>query len=172
MSITASSLRLLLQRLSRYGVINPYAVALILTERAFRGPFFRMGEFLYCLFSILIFRTEPKLTVGHCQVSFVYWRAYYGKSTTSLLLGTFSFTESCKICCLYLDANKRNTIREMLVCYNGRPSNLYVSRFTENLKSVRDSLTISGLRSYDPIAQYNKDILQVIGYATCTPTSK
>jgi hypothetical protein len=118
------------------GTINPYAVAFIMTERTFRGPFFRWAELFYSFFSIFVFRIEPQITLGHCQVSFDYWRRYYGRDTFSLLLGTLSLRESYKICCIYLHANRRDSLRETVVAYNGRPSNLYLERFLQHLQFV------------------------------------
>jgi hypothetical protein len=122
--------------------INPHAIAFIMTERMFRGPFFRWAELFYAFISILVFRIEPQITLGHCQVSFDYWRSHYGRDTLSLLLGTLSLRESYKICCIYLHANQRNSLRETLVVYNGRPSKLYVERFLHNLQLVNQIATV------------------------------
>lgn len=111
-----------------------------MTEREFRGPLFRWAELLYSAISILVFRVEPQITLGHCQVSFDYWRSHYGRDTFLLLVGTLRLKENYKICCLYLRKNQRDSLREILVAYNGRPSKLYVERFLENLQLVNRSL--------------------------------
>ena len=85
MTNQANRLRFLLRRIDERGNINAYAVALIMTERMFRGPFFRSAELLYSIIFLFVFRIEPRITVGHCQVSFDYWRSHYGRDTLSLL---------------------------------------------------------------------------------------
>jgi hypothetical protein len=142
MNRQANNLRSLLRRIDERGDINPYAVAFIMTERMFRGPVFRSAEFFYSVISILVFRIEPRITVGHCQVSFGYWRSHYGRNTLSLLLGTLSLRESYRVCCIYLDANQRSSLREILVAYNGRPSKLYVQRFMQNLQLINRSMAV------------------------------
>lgn len=138
------TLRNLLRQLSQHGHINAYAVALILTERSFRGPVFRLGELLYALFCIVILRVEPRVTIGHCQVSFSYWRQRYGTNWFRLLLSAQSVTVSYEICCAYLAANPTDGVREMLIRYNGRPSKLYVVRFMHHLDLVRSRLPLAG----------------------------
>jgi hypothetical protein len=145
MNRQANNLRLLLHRIDERGDINPCAVAFVMTERMFRGPFFRWAELFYSVISILVFRIEPRITVGHCQVSFGYWRSHYGRDTLSLLLGTLSLRESYKVCCIYLDANQRSSLREILVAYNGRPSKLYVERFMQNLQLINRSMAAVAL---------------------------
>lgn len=134
------TLRFLLSQIGESESINHHAVAFIMTEREFRGPFFRWAELLYASISILVLQSEPRITLGHCQVSFGYWRAHYGRNTLLLLLGTMSLKESYKICCLYLHKNGRGSLRESLVAYNGRPSKLYVDRFFKNLNLVNMAL--------------------------------
>lgn len=128
--------RPLLRRISESGPINPYAVAFVLTERTFRGPLFRMLELLHSLILIFIFRCEPMTTVGHSQVAFQLWRCHFGERSGALLLGTLSLISSYEVCCLYLEINKRSSVRDMLICYNGKPSKLYVERFEENVSLV------------------------------------
>jgi hypothetical protein len=142
MNWQANKLRSFLRHIVEGDEINPYAVAFILTERMFRGPFFRMGELLYSAISTLVFRVEPRITVGHCQVSFAYWRGHYGNDTFLLLLGTLSLRESYKVCCTYLRENQRSSLSEVLVSYNGRPSKLYVQRFMQNIHLVNESITM------------------------------
>jgi hypothetical protein len=136
----ANALRQLLRRLDARAPINPYAVAFMLTESAFRGPLFRLAELCYSAFLIFLFRRDPKVTLGYCQVSFSYWRHRYGNNNASLFLATLSDVASYEICCSYLDSNKKSTIKEMLIHYNGRPSKLYRTLFLENLDQVRESI--------------------------------
>ena len=125
-----------LVRLRRHGPINPYAVAFILTEMKFRGPFFRFCEFWYSLLWILTKRCDPKVTLGRCQVSFSYWRRYFGPDNVALFLGVLNDVTNYEICCLYLSENKTEGIDQMIIRYNGKPSKLYVQTYFENLKLV------------------------------------
>jgi hypothetical protein len=127
-----------LYRLSRRGTVDPYAVTFILTEMRFRGPLFRLCELGYAMFFILVLGREPKVTLGHCQVSFPYWRAYSGRSNLTLFLGVLSSYSSYAVCCSYLKLNRKNTIDEMIVNYNGKPTTLYVEVFRKNLALVND----------------------------------
>jgi hypothetical protein len=147
-----NNLRRLLRQLRKPEGINPYAVAFILTERMFRGPFFRMGEFLYSIMFLLIFRIDPKITLGHCQVSFPYWRRHYGTDTLSLLMATWSLADSYQLCCNFLAANEGKSIQQMLVSYNGKPSKIYVEYFTQNLRRVRVNLEVLKIPVHDPLA--------------------
>lgn len=128
--------RPLLRRINAFGPINPYAVAFILTERTFRGPVFRVMELLYSAMLIFVVRSEPRITVGHSQVSFQFWRSYFGQRNSALLFGTLSLAVSYKVCCLYLEAHEPQSLKQMLILYNGKPSQLYASRFLENLELV------------------------------------
>lgn len=127
----------LLRKLSRRGAINLHAVAFMLTEREFRGPFFRLAELCYAAFCVYALRRDPNVTLGHCQVSFPYWRHRYGNNSVSLFLATLSDVACYEVCCAYLDANKKVTLIEMIICYNGKPSALYAKLFYGNLARVR-----------------------------------
>ena len=137
----ANGPRALLRKLSRRGAINPHAVAFILTERTFRGPFFRTAELCYGAFCVYALRRDPNVTLGHCQVSFRYWRRRYGNDNVSLFLATLSDVASYEVCCTYLEANKKVTLEETIICYNGKPSVLYAKLFFENLARVRECVS-------------------------------
>jgi hypothetical protein len=139
----------LLRKLGRRGAINPHAVAFILTERKFRGPLFRLAELCYGAFCVCVLRREPNITLGHCQVSFSYWRRRYGNDNVSLFLATLSDLASYEICCSYLEANKRVTLVETIICYNGKPSVLYAKLFFDNLARVRECVSQLGLKVID-----------------------
>jgi hypothetical protein len=139
----------LLRKLSRRGAINSHAVAFMLTERAFRGPLFRIVELCYAAFCVYALRREPNVTLGHCQVSFPYWRRRYGNNSASLFLATLSDVASYEVCCAYLDANKRVTLIETIICYNGKPSALYAELFFGNLARVRKCVSQLRLSAID-----------------------
>ena len=145
-------LRRRLLNLHKNGGINPYAVAFLLTESSFRGTFFRICELIYSAGVVFIGRVDPKITLGHCQVSFPYWRHQFGKKNLSLLASTLSFSHSYSICCAYLAANQNSSVRQMLVAYNGRPSKLYVQRFEQNLRFVRSNLKALRMNAADSLA--------------------
>ena len=108
----------------RHSSINPYAVAFILTEMRFRGPFFRFCEFWYSLFWLLMKGSDPKVTVGRCQVSFSYWRRYFGPDSLALFRGILSDVTNYEVCCLYLSLNKTDSVKEMIIRYNGKPKQI------------------------------------------------
>jgi hypothetical protein len=120
-------------QLRRAGSINAHAVAFILTEMRFPGPLVRTCEILYALWSIYLLRREPRLTLGKCQVSFSYWRQRYGKDNLALFRAVLDDFANYQICCDYLQINQRSNLRETIICYNGRPSVLYVRLFYEHL---------------------------------------
>ena len=134
--MTIQTARPLLRRISAGGSINPYAIAFILTERTFRGPVVRVMELLYSAVLIFIGRSEPRITIGHSQVSFQFWRFCFARRNSALLFGALSLEASYRVCCLYLEAHQPQSLRQMLICYNGKPSQLYASRFIENLNIV------------------------------------
>jgi hypothetical protein len=113
--------------------MNAHAIAFILTEMRFRGPLFRACEIIYALWFIYILRREPKLTLGKCQVSFSYWRERYGNDNAALFRDVLDDVANYHICCDYLRNNQRQNLRDMIICYNGRPSVLYVKLFYEHL---------------------------------------
>jgi hypothetical protein len=116
--------------------INCNAVAFILTEMRFRGVLFRICEVVYALWTLYALRREPQLTLGKCQVSFKYWRAYAGTNNWKLFRAAFNDMENYKVCCEYLRINSRANLREIIIGYNGRPSTLYVRLFYKNLESL------------------------------------
>jgi hypothetical protein len=132
------------------GPINPHAVAFILTEMRFRGPFFRACETVYAIWCLYVLRREPKLTLGKCQVSFSYWRKRFGKNNFALLRATADNIANYEICCDYLQGNEGATLKEIITRYNGRPSVLYVSLFYEHLELF--NLTICHLDRTSPVA--------------------
>jgi hypothetical protein len=120
-------------QLRRGGSVNAHAVAFILTEMRFRGPLLRACEILYALWSIYVLQQEPKLTLGKCQVSFSYWRQRYGNDNLTLFRAVLDDFANYQICCDYLQINQRPDLRETIICYNGRPSVLYVRLFFKHL---------------------------------------
>lgn len=123
----------LLRRLRcSYKSINVIAMALLLTESRFRKLPWRISETIIAIFSLYCLRKEPTLTMGKCQVAFRYWRDRYGENNFRLLWSTFDDVSSYQVCCDYLVSNSRTNIRDILICYNGRPSTLYVREFQRN----------------------------------------
>ena len=135
----------LLCRLSRQEPIDARAVAFILTEMRFRGGLFRTCEIIYALWLIYGRGREPTLTLGKCQVSFRYWRARYGTNNWLLFRAILCDVANYDVCCDYLSANQRDDLKQTIICYNGRPSVLYVRFFLENLELV--NATIRTLRA-------------------------
>jgi len=80
-------------------------------------------------------------------VSFSYWRLRYGKKNIALFFATLSEVASYEVCCIYLEMNKRHSIKEMIICYNGKPSRLYTSLFFANLERVKESIAQLRLKS-------------------------
>jgi hypothetical protein len=130
----------LLFRLRNEGFINIYAVSFVLTEMHFRKFHFRVAEIVYAWIIVLFLRRDPKITIGLAQVSFSYWRSHFGEGTIRLFLGAFDPITNYKVCCDYLGRNSKNSIDEMLIAYNGRPSSLYVTTFYQNLSIVLRAL--------------------------------
>jgi hypothetical protein len=48
------------------------------------------------------------------------------------------------ICCDYISMNRQNSIKETIICYNGRPSVLYVKSFFENLEFFSSTMRVQG----------------------------
>src|SRR5207237_2265134 len=82
---------------------------------------------------IYISRCEPTLTLGKCQVSFSYWRKRFPANNFALFLAVLDDIANYQICCDYLRVNERPNLKETIICYNGRPSVLYVKLFYEHL---------------------------------------
>ena len=118
------------------GSFNSYAVALMLTEIRFRGPVVRGFEIIFAVWLIYVFRREPNLTLGKCQVSFQYWRRRFGNSNFALFRGVLNDLDNYKVCCDYLNENRRSNVRDMLISYNGRPSVLYVRLFHRHMETL------------------------------------
>ena len=134
----------LASQLNNCGSINPYAVAFIMTEMKFRGPLFRACEILYALWIIFIFRREPQLTLGKCQVAFRYWRERYGNNNFLLFRAVLDDIANYNICCDYINMNRRNSLKDTIICYNGRRSVLYVKSFCENLEFFSSIMRLQG----------------------------
>jgi len=66
-----------------------------------------------------------------------------------LLQATFDDVASYQICCDYLEAENRNTLRELLIAYNGKPSVLYVDLFHRNLALVKTGCAILESRTLE-----------------------
>jgi hypothetical protein len=131
---------------NRGDAINLSAIAFILTEKKFRGPFFRACEIIYALWLIYALRREPKLTLGKCQVSFRYWRKRFGTNNLVLFRAVLDDFSNYQICCDYLDLNQRRTLRETIISYNGRPSVLYLTLFSKHLEFVTSTVRFGRLR--------------------------
>jgi hypothetical protein len=116
------------------GPINPHAVAFILTEMRFRGPFVRICEIIYAIWIVYVRRSEPRLTLGKCQVSFSYWRKRFGANNLMLFIAVLDDVANYEICCDYLNANKQRNLQDTIIRYNGRPSVLYVRLFYKHLE--------------------------------------
>lgn len=127
-------------RLKQRGEVNPYAVAFVLTEMKFRGPLFRLCE-LFVSFVLCSFGKTPTLTIGHCQVSYPYWRRLF-HSNFAVFRAAFSDVANYYVCCAYLEENPAANIDEMIVRYNGKPSDLYVESYFINLAAVMKYLDI------------------------------
>lgn len=131
--ISDARLHSVLQRLDARGPINSYAVALILTEMKFRGPMFRLLEIAFANAYLVLRGHDPSVTLGRCQVGMKYWRLYFDHKNLIPIRTAFDQLANYDVCCLYLEHNKRASLREMLIAYNGKPSRLYVQSFSMNL---------------------------------------
>lgn len=130
----------LANQLNKNGPINPHAIAFILTEMKFRGPFIRTCEIVFAVWNIYALRREPNVTLGKCQVSFWYWRRRFGNNNLALIRATLDDAANYRICCDYLDLNFRSSLKDTIICYNGRPSRLYVKVFYEHLASFNSTV--------------------------------
>lgn len=113
--------------------LNLNAIAFMMTEMRFRGPFIRSCEFLYACWHIYVLRRDPILTFGKCQVSFAYWRKRFGKNNLALLCAYNDERQNYEVCCDYLDANEQHDLEQLIVRFNGYPSFLYAHLFHKNL---------------------------------------
>jgi hypothetical protein len=141
-----SRLRRLLHKTSCGATVNPYAITFMLTEMEFRGPLFRVAEIVYAAFYLLVLRRDPTVTLGHCQVSFQYWRQKYGRRNILLLLGATNAKDSYDVCQLFLENNRRESLKGLLIRYTGMPSCLYAELFAANLIAVRRCMNETGLQ--------------------------
>jgi hypothetical protein len=114
--------------------VNVYAAAFLLTESKFRGFLFRIGEAVYTAALLTFSSQEPRLTLGTAQISFRFWRQRFGKNHFRLLLATFSDRENYELCCEFLRPHAGRSARDLIIIYNGRPSLLYATTFSKNLK--------------------------------------
>lgn len=133
-----SPIRLLrfLRQLHERGPINPYAVALILTESHFRGPLFRFCELTYAVLMLSLFNKAPRLTLGKCQVGLAHWQNVFGTRVSTLVWAALDDICNYDVCCEYLSTRKYDGLREAAIQYNGRPSHLYVRILRQNLLAV------------------------------------
>lgn len=116
--------------------IDAWALAFVLTEMRFRGLAFRMCELLFAAWSIYLHGRDPNITFGRCQVSFGFWRHRFGEHTLSLLLNMENQQTNYQICRDYLNKNRKASVQEMLIQYNGYPSTAYVKIFLKHLALV------------------------------------
>lgn len=135
-----SDLRLLrlLTQVRMRGTADPIAAALIMTEMRFRGPLFRLCEAILAWWIIFIARREPRLTLGTCQVSFSFWRQYFGKENRKILVSLFDDLANYEVCALYLSQYRGHSLDQILIQYNGHPSYLYATLFYKNLRQARE----------------------------------
>lgn len=121
--------------------VDSVAVAIILTEMRFRGPFFRLCEIILAGLTIFIAHREPRLTLGTCQASFSIWRRHFGKDNQKLFTSLFDDLENYNVCVLFLSQHRGHSLEQALIQYNGRPSYLYTTLFHRNLKRVRAAIS-------------------------------
>jgi hypothetical protein len=119
--------------------VNVFAVAMILTESKFRGPIFRLAEILYSLLQIYALRIIPKTTIGFCQVSYPFWKKFY-QTDIAIFRACFDLVACYKVCNNFIANCKASSVDDLLVKYNGKPSNLYVSTYFKNLNLVCELL--------------------------------
>jgi hypothetical protein len=135
----------LARRVSHEELLNSYALAFILTEMKFRGPFFRFCEIIYSIWLIYFLGREPKITLGKCQVSFPYWRKRF-KNNLLLFLATFDDIENYEICCDYLNQNPQSSLKKMIIGYTGWPSVMYVRHFNKHVALINSTIRHSRFR--------------------------
>jgi hypothetical protein len=125
-----------LRQLHERGPVNPYAVALILTECHFRGPLFRFCELTYAVVMLGFFKAPSKLTLGKCQVGLVYWQYVFGTRIWALVRATLDDICNYDVCCEYLRTHQCTGLKDTAIQYNGKPSYLYVRMLRNNLLIV------------------------------------
>jgi hypothetical protein len=130
----------LLHQINRRGRTNPYALAFMMTEGHFRGPFLRACEIAYMLVQFGLFHRMPKLTLGRCQVEFPYWVDLFGGRTSDLVFAMLDDISNYKVCCSYLEDNACDDLKQAAIRYTGRPSHLYMQLLVQNLLEVRSAM--------------------------------
>jgi hypothetical protein len=140
MSMSQPRLLNLLHQISRRGPTNTFALAFMMTEGHFRGPFLRACEIAYMIIQFGLFRRSPKLTLGQCQVEFPYWVDMFGNRTWDLIRAVLDDMSNYKVCCGYLDANTCDDLKQAAIRYTGRPSRLYMQLLVQNLLEVRSAM--------------------------------
>lgn len=116
--------------------IDLYAIAIIMTERRFRGFFFRLIELGLIIFRLLPARRLEKVTIGISQVRLEYWREYFLKNNLNLVFLSFSLMNNYRLASAYLARIKTQNEREILEFYNGKPSKIYVEEFRKNYQEL------------------------------------
>lgn len=114
--------------------LNLSALSIIMAERRFRGPFFRLLETAYAAFAMLLLKRTPSITIGMAQVHMSYWLELYPRNRVGLLLATMSPIANYKACLFYIEKHRTTSERELLTRYNGKPSRLYVEEYRLRLR--------------------------------------
>jgi hypothetical protein len=130
----------LLHQIGRAEPVNLYALAFMMTESHFRGPFLRACEIAWMLVCFGILRRNPNLTLGVCQVKIDYWTEMFGRRSSKLVWAIMDDKSNYRICCKYLDDHKLGSLEASAIQYNGRPSCLYVQHLTLNLARVNSAM--------------------------------
>lgn len=117
--------------------LNLTALALLMAEQRFRGPFFRAAEIFIVAARVLPRRRLDRVTLGISQVQLHYWREFFPYSDISILFKTLSIINNYKMCNAYLSKKTYQNERELLDFYNGRPSRIYVEEFRKNLREMQ-----------------------------------
>lgn len=125
-----------LRQLHERGPVNAYAIAVILTESHFRGPFYRLCELAFAVMMLDLFHKTPRVTLGKCQVGLAHWQGVFGSRTSVLVRAVLNDICNYDVCCAYLSTRSCSSLREVAVHYNGKPSHLYIRLFRLNLLAV------------------------------------
>lgn len=113
------------------------ALALIQTEGKFRGAWFRVLELFAFLLLPLSQDRRKRMTIGFAQVQYRYWEEYICDSRLSVAIETMSFLRNYEVCLHYLDFLGAQTEREILIGYNGKPSQLYVKYYRSEMEKLK-----------------------------------
>lgn len=111
-------------------------VALILTECHFRRTAFRFCELFITVIQLLLLKRRPNLTIGHAQLHVDFWQHIFGKSRISMLISACTIAGNYDACKSFVSNFGDVDDRALLIKYNGRPSNLYVSEYHRRLREV------------------------------------